>query len=174
MTNKLNTKKMVLASLFIALGVILPQAFHVFGEASGMTFLPIHLPVMLAGLILGSVYGGIVGVLVTITSGILTGMPAVPKLYFMLFELLAYGVATGVFISKFKVLLSVLLSMVVGRVVYGITLVVGVKLIGVSYPFANTTAFFTGITTGIPGIIIQIITLPILYKLSRRWMVQYE
>lgn len=161
---------MVLAALFIALGVILPQVFHVFGQASGMTFLPIHLPVMMAGLILGPIYGGVVGVLVTIISGALTGMPAVPKLYFMIFELLAYGVATGIFIRRFKVIPSILLSMIVGRVVYGLTLVVGVQILALNYPFANTAAFMTGITTGIPGMIIQIISLPIIYKLSQRWV----
>ncbi len=170
MTNKINTKYMVLAALFIALGVILPQAFHVFGQASGMTFLPIHIPVMMAGLILGPIYGGMVGVLVTITSGVLTGMPAVPKLYFMIFELLAYGVATGVFIRKFKVIPSILLSMVVGRMVYGLSLVVGVQILALNYPFTNSAAFISGITTGIPGMIIQIVVLPIIYKLSQRWV----
>lgn len=170
MRDNINTKYMVLAALFIGMGVVLPQAFHVFGEGSGMTFLPIHLPVMMAGLILGPIYGGIVGVLVTIISGILTGMPAVPKLYFMIFELLAYGVATGIFIKRFKVIPSICLSMISGRLLYALTLVIGVQLLGLNYPFANTAAFLSGITTGIPGIIIQIISLPIIYKISRKWM----
>lgn len=170
MTNKIKTKNMVLAALFIALGVILPQAFHVFGQASGMTFLPIHLPVMMAGLLLGPWYGGTVGVLVTIVSGVLTGMPAVPKLYFMIFELLAYGIATGIFIKKMKVLPSIIVSMAMGRLVYGVTLIIGVQIIGVDYPFTNLAAFLSGITTGIPGVLIQIVTLPIVYRLSRKWM----
>lgn len=170
MSKKMNTKYMVLAALFIALGIILPQAFHVFGPTSGMTFLPIHLPVMMAGLILGPIYGGMVGMLVTILSGVLTGMPAVPKLYFMIFELLAYGLGTGVFIRRFKVVPSILLSMIVGRVVYGITLVVGVQVLALNYPFTNVAAFTSGVTTGVPGMIIQIVALPVIYKLSKRWV----
>lgn len=47
--NKLmRTKKMIYGGLLTAVGLVLPQAFHVFGQGVGMAFLPMHLPVMIA------------------------------------------------------------------------------------------------------------------------------
>ena len=54
----MRTKKMVYGGLLTAVGLVLPQAFHVFGQGAGMAFLPMHLPVMIAGILLGPCYGG--------------------------------------------------------------------------------------------------------------------
>lgn len=159
---------MVLASLFIALGVVLPQALHVFGESSGMTFLPIHIPILIAGLLLGPLFGGIVGLIVPLLSAILTGMPAVPKLYFMIFELVPYGIFTGIFIRKFKLYPSLVLAMIIGRIIYAISLIFAVAILGLSFPFANSSAFILGITTGIPGILIQLLFIPVIYKIMNK------
>lgn len=98
----MRTKKMVYGGLLTAVGLVLPQAFHVFGQGAGMAFLPMHLPVMIAGILLGPCYGGLIGLIVPLVSSMLTGMPPVPKLYFMLVELVAYGIFTGIFIRKIK------------------------------------------------------------------------
>lgn len=96
----MRTKKMIYGGLLTAVGLVLPQAFHVFGQGVGMAFLPMHLPVMIAGILLGPCYGGLIGLIVPLVSSMLTGMPPVPKLYFMLVELVAYGIFTGIFIRK--------------------------------------------------------------------------
>ena len=57
-------KKLVYGGVLIALGVLIPQAFHGFGENAGNDFLPMHIPVFIAGLLLGPVYGGTIGALV--------------------------------------------------------------------------------------------------------------
>lgn len=44
----MRTKKMIYGGLLTAVGLVLPQAFHVFGQGVGMAFLPMHLPVMIA------------------------------------------------------------------------------------------------------------------------------
>ena len=80
----MRTKKMIYGGLLTAVGLVLPQAFHVFGQGVGMAFLPMHLPVMIAGILLGPCYGGLIGLIVPLVSSMLTGMPPVPKLYFML------------------------------------------------------------------------------------------
>ena len=47
------TKRLTLAALFTALGILLPLAFHLTGiPAAGQIFLPMHIPVLLCGLIL--------------------------------------------------------------------------------------------------------------------------
>ena len=50
------TKKLVSCALCIALGVLLPMAFHVIPNA-GSIFLPMHIPVLICGLFCGWPYG---------------------------------------------------------------------------------------------------------------------
>ena len=158
-----NIKKTTYAGVLLALGIILPQAFHIFGTNTGMTFLPIHIPILLAGAILGGTYGGIIGIIVPLVSSLLTGMPAVPKLWFMLFELGVYGFAMGILIKKCNVYLALILTMILGRIAYALSLVAGVSLLGMNAPFMNSAAFIAGLTQGIPGMLIQIVVIPILY-----------
>lgn len=175
-TEKLNSKvtKMVFGGLLIALGILLPQAFHVFGTAGGGTFLPIHIPILMAGLMLGPYYGGLIGLVVPILSSVLTGMPPVPKVYFMIVELVTYGIVTGIVIRKANVYISLVAAMLAGRLLYGLSLVIGVKLLHFTAPFANQAAFFGGIVTGIPGIVIQLIILPILYAALKKGGFTFE
>lgn len=159
---------MVYAGLLTAIGIVLPQAFHIFGEASGGTFLPIHLPVLMAGLMLGPWYGAALGVAVPLLGSLLTGMPAIPRLYFMVFELAAYGLFAGILIKKFNVYIALILSMILGRIVYACILYASIGLFLFQAPFANRAAFLTGIITGIPGMVIQIMLIPVLYRVLKK------
>lgn len=172
----MRTKKIVYGGLLTAVGLVLPQAFHIFGEGAGMAFLPMHLPVMIAGILLGSCYGGLIGLLIPLVSSILTGMPPVPKLYFMLVELAAYGIFTGIFIRRMNVYLTLLCSMIAGRVLYGLSLIVGVKLLGFQFPFASLGAFLAGIVSGIPGMILQIAVIPLFYFTLKKggWLIERD
>ena len=88
------TKTLVLAALFLALGVVFPQLFHAIG--AGPVFLPMHIPVLLCGLICGWQYGGICGLIVPLLSSLLAGMPPLwPTCPSMMLELCAYGLLTG-------------------------------------------------------------------------------
>ena len=98
--------KLAYGGLLVALGILLPQAFHIFGQNAGMIFLPIQIPVLFAGMLLGPYYGGLIGILVPLFSSVLTGMPPVPKVYFMFAELMAYGIVTGWMIKKTNVYAS--------------------------------------------------------------------
>lgn len=166
--------KVAYSGLLIAFGILLPQAFHVFGQSAGMTFLPIQIPILLAGLVLGPLYGGIVGIMVPVLSCILTGMPPVPKVYFMLFELSMYGIVTGLLIRKMNVYISLLGAMLAGRILYGLALAGGVYVLGIHAPFMNAAAFWGGIISGIPGMFIQIMVLPILYMVLKRGGFTFE
>ena len=53
---KSTTKKLVSCALCIAIGVLLPMAFHVIPNA-GSIFLPMHIPVLICGLFCGAPYG---------------------------------------------------------------------------------------------------------------------
>ena len=162
------TLKIAYGGLLIALGILLPQAFHVFGQEAGMIFLPIQIPVFMAGLLLGPIYGGIVGAAVPILSCILTAMPPVPKVYFMLFEMIVYGIVAGLLKKRCNVIVSIFGAIVAGRLMYGAALAAGVYILGIHAPFANTAAFISTLITGIPGNLIQLTLLPALYVGLRR------
>jgi niacin transporter len=89
-------RKITYGGLLLAIGIVLPQVFHLTGgPTSGATFLPMHIPVLIAGLLLGPAYGLIIGVVTPFLSFLITGMPVVARLPFMVVELTVYGLVAG-------------------------------------------------------------------------------
>ena len=158
------TKLLVYTALFITLGLILPMAFHFIG-GTGPIFLPMHIPVLLAGALLGPVAGLITGIITPILSSFLTGMPPVlPVLPIMIVELALYGLLTAILIKKFNIYLTLVISMLIGRIGAGLVVTVMVHILNFKLP-ANPLLYIWGtISTGLPGIIIQLVFIPILYK----------
>lgn len=156
---KYTTKNMVSAALCIALGIVLPIFFHMVGL--GSVFLPMHIPVILCGFVCGWPYGLVCGIVVPILSALLTGMPPFyPYAISMMFELGTYGLLSALLYKRFNVYVSLIGAMIGGRIVSGIanTILYGVS--GTSYSFA---AFISAsFVTALPGIIIQIILIPLL------------
>ncbi len=148
-------------ALCIALGLVLPTFFHMFG--AGTTFLPMHIPVLLCGLIFGWQYGAVCGFIVPLLSSIATGMPPIfPVATAMMFELCAYGALTGLFYQKFKwnVYPALICAMLGGRIVSGAANAVFMNMASKPYGFA---AFISGsFAQALPGILIQIILIPVL------------
>ena len=58
----MKTKQLVLTALFIAIGVVLPQAFHMVPNA-GSVILPMHIPVLISGYAVGPLFGLLCGIL---------------------------------------------------------------------------------------------------------------
>ena len=120
------TKQLVLTALFIAIGVVLPQAFHMIPNA-GSIFLPMHIPVLVAGYVVGPFFGAICGFLTPLLSHFIFGMPPTPMLGQMLCELAVYGFMTGLLNKVLKIendyvkaYVVLILSMLCGRLVYGV------------------------------------------------------
>ena len=164
-------KKMCLSAMFIALGIVLPFVTMNIPEIGNM-LLPMHIPVLLNGFILGPVYGMIVGFVTPLLRSIMFGAPIFyPKAIVMSFELLTYGLISGLFYhiifnrrSKLiNIYISLILAMVFGRVTYGIVQsIIGlVNMNGFTFKVFVTEA----IINAIPGIIIQLIIIPIIIKL---------
>lgn len=155
------TKQMIYSALFLALGVIFPQVFHLFG-GTGPVFLPMHIPVLLAGFFLGGTSAALVGFATVLLSAAMTGMPQVPILYLMLVEVTVYGLAAGLAYKKFKlnVYVSLIIAMVVGRLVLALSVFTLQPLLGLKL---SPQGYMIGaLTNGIPGIIIQLIFIPII------------
>lgn len=166
--HKNTIRQITIAGLFIAIGLILPMAFHVLGP--GTTFLPMHIPVLMAGFSLGLPMALLVGILTPILSSLLTGMPLIfPVLPFMILELGTYALGTSFLYRtlKWNVYVSLLVTMVLGRIA-----AMGAVWVLVNYTTAklpNPWVFITGaITAGIPGIFIQLILIPPIVIMLRK------
>lgn len=154
------TIKLISAGALTAIGVILPVFFHMF-SISGSIFLPMHIPVILCGFICGYKLGGISGLLTVLLSSLLTGMPPMgPVTYYMSAELIAYGVIGGILIKKTNVIAALITAMLGGRVVLAAAQVI---ILGLNKtPFALETFITSAFVKALPGIIIQIILIPII------------
>ena len=156
---------MVLAALFLAMAYVLPFFTGQVPQIGSM-LCPMHIPVLLCGFICGWPWGLAVGVIAPLLRSATLGMPPMfPTAVCMAFELATYGAISGVMYkilpkSKLSVYISLLIAMVTGRLVWGVAMFAYLGLTGGSFGF---TAFLAGaVTNAIPGIILQIVLVPII------------
>ena len=156
---------MILAALFLALAYVLPFLTGQIPEIGSM-LCPMHLPVLLCGFICGWPWGLVVGAVAPIFRSLTLGMPPLfPVAFCMAFELAAYGAIAGLMhrlLPKKKpfIYCSLLIAMLVGRLVWGAMMFISVGINGGGFTFA---AFLAGaVTNAIPGIIVQIVLVPVL------------
>lgn len=162
---KIKTKELSRASLFLALGIIIPYVFHIAGGMTGQIFLPMHLPVLLCGFFLGSRYGLIVGILTPFLNSLLTGMPPIyPTGIAMALELGTYGLISGYLYKnkKSNMFISLIAAMLLGRLVSGAANYILLSMIGKKYMLKVFLA--SSFITPIWGILIQLILIPFLVK----------
>lgn len=162
----LSIKAKTLATLCTVISaVVLPQICHLFGLVSGTgtalgeTLLPMHLPILLAGFFAGPAVGAVAGLLSPLVSFALTGMPLATMLPFMMIELCVYGLAAG-FVSSKKLpnTVKVLAAQISGRAVRAVAIIAGFYLFGST---VNPSVIYTSISTGIIGITLQLIIIPL-------------
>lgn len=162
-TNK-HSKNLILSAFFLALAYVLPNFTGNIPQIGSM-LLPMHLPVLLAGFLCGGPWGALVGAVAPLMRSLLTGMPPMFIAISMTFELATYGLLAGVLYRRLPkriggIYASLLVSMVAGRVVWGIAQVVISMARATTFTFS---AFIAGAVTGaIPGIILQLVLIPIL------------
>lgn len=165
MQKHISIKNITICAVCIALCYILPVALHPF--ELGTILSPMHIPVLLCGLICGGGYGMVCGLVGPVLSYLLSGMPAPPFLFTMMPELAVYGLASGLMMKLIRtglpaadVYIALVSAMLLGRIVGGV-----VKLLfytgGEAYGLSIwLTSYFV---TTLPGIICQLILLPLLY-----------
>lgn len=155
----MKTKQLVLSALFLAIGLVLP---FITGQVPyfGNMLCPMHFPVIIAGIYLGGVYGGIVGFILPLLRYVLFSMPPIfPAGIAMAFELATYAIAISLVYKKTNnVYISLISSMVIGRIVWGIVMY---AITQISFTAFITSAFINAI----PGIILQLILIPLILKL---------
>lgn len=155
------TAKTAYTAVFTAFGVLLPfVTAHVFSVDAGKMFLPMHIPILLCGLVCGMYYGAACGLLSPCLSFLLTGMPLSSMLPIMIAELIVYGALGGLLYKKLKLPLYVALpaAMLAGRCAYGLMFV---TLHALNRSLKAPTVF-AAVITGLPGIVLQLIAVPLL------------
>jgi uncharacterized membrane protein len=138
----------------------------------GAMLCPLHIPVILCGYICGGPWGLAVGFIAPLFRSLTLGMPPFfPTAVCMAFELATYGAVAGFMHKRLPnkkgyIYVSLLTAMIMGRFVWGAAMFVCLGINGGTFTFS---AFMAGaILNAIPGIIVQLILIPILVmKLDR-------
>lgn len=164
--------KMILSALFLALAYVLPFLTGQIPQIGSM-LCPMHIPVLLCGFICGWPWGLVVGFISPLFRSLTTlGMPPLfPTALCMAFELAAYGAISGLmhrFLPRKKpyIYVSLLTAMLVGRLIWGAAMLICMGITGGSFAF---TAFLSGaVLNAVPGIIIQIILIPIVVMVTEK------
>lgn len=157
--------RMILSGLFLALAYVVPFFTGQIPEIGAM-LCPMHIPVLLCGFFCGWSWGLVIGLVAPLFRSLTLGMPPLfPIAVSMSFELASYGAVSGLMHKllphkKLYVYCSLFVSMLVGKIVWGMAMLVCIGISGGSFTLA---AFFAGaITNAVPGIIIQIVVVPII------------
>jgi len=165
-------KKITLSAMFLALAFVMPFLTGQIPQIGSM-LCPMHIPALLCGFFCGAPWGLIVGLLAPVFRSFVLGMPPMfPTAVCMAFELAAYGFAAGFFYNKLPkkkscVYISLVGAMIVGRIVWGLAMLC---CMGFDVSKFGLTAFVSGaFTSAIPGIIVQIILIPILVIRLRKF-----
>lgn len=175
MKNNKSLLKMILSALFLAMAFVLPFVTGQIPEIGSM-LCPMHIPVILCGFICGWPWGLAVGFIAPLLRSFALGMPPLfPTALCMAFELAVYGCVSGVMYrllpkKRINTYLSLVLAMIAGRFVWGVAMLVCMGINGGGFTFA---AFIAGaFTNAVPGIIIQIVLIPVLVEIAGRAGVQ--
>ncbi len=164
----------VLSALYIALGVVLPIAFHTL-PAGGKIFLPMHLCIYLCAMTCPLPYGIVCAVVTPLLSFLVSSMPALPLLPSMTAELISYSLIASLFLKLFRkpyklhaIYISLIASMVIGRVIRGFL----DALVFSPGTFVFSAWLTSSFVTALPGIVMQLAIVPALvavyYKTSGR------
>ena len=130
--------------------------------------------VLLCGLLVGPGYGAFCGIAGPIISST-TGMPSVTQCFYMVPELAVYGLVAGLLMKyvhtkklSLDLYISMVPAMILGRIVGGIAQMLVIRILGTGETF-NIAVWAMGYFGGtLPGIISQLILLPILVMMLER------
>lgn len=170
------TKNLAIAAICLALCMVLPF-FTGNIPRIGSMLCPMHIPVLLCGFISGPFYAAVIGFIAPLMRFALFGVPPMPTGLAMCFELAVYGLVSGLLYKILPkknvfVYVSLLGAMIAGRIAWGIVRVIMSEAGGYAFTWQ---AFMSGaLFTAIPGIIVQIILIPVLVIALKRFSVNTQ
>lgn len=166
----LRLRKLTYSALFLALAMVLPFLTGQIPQIGSM-LCPMHIPALLCGFVCGWPWGLAVGFVSPLLRMAIFGMPPVWVAIAMAFEMGVYGAVAGILYrvlpkNKGSIYVSLLGAMVAGRLAWGLVKII---LAGVQKTTFPLSAFFAGAITGaIPGIILQLILIPVVVMLLEK------
>ncbi len=163
-------RKITYSALCLALALLLPFLTGQIPQIGSM-LCPMHLPVLLCGFLCGWQYGAVIGFVSPLLRLVMFGMPPFYVAIAMAFEMAVYGAVSGLLYRAFTrnimgIYLSLLTAMIAGRLVWGAVKFVLAGFQNTEFSFA---LFISGAVTGaIPGIILQLILVPLLVAAAEK------
>ena len=165
MKKKNATLNLALSAMFLAMAFVMPFLTGQIPQIGSM-LCPMHIPVILCGYICGAPWGLVVGAVAPLLRSLTLGMPPLfPVAFAMAFELAVYGFMSGLLYrvlpkKKINIYVSLILSMIAGRLVWG---AVQFCCMGLDVTKFGFSAFWAGaVVNALPGIIIQLILIPVI------------
>jgi len=168
--NNASIRPLTCAAMCLALCLLLPFLTGQIPQI-GSALCPMHLPVLLAGFLCGPLWALLVGLTAPLLRNLLFSMPPLLTAIAMSFELAAYGTVSGLMYRKLPrnltgIYTSLITAMISGRILWGI---VRAAMTGVAGEAFTWAMFLAGaFTSAIPGIIVQLILIPILVTALKR------
>lgn len=168
-----STQQLIIAAVLLAVALFLPFLTGQI-QSIGSMLLPMHFPAFLAAYLLGPIWGLIIGALSPLLRTLIFSMPPMPMTAVMAFEMGAYTLVAGLINNILlrnkpqmdtvpRVLISLISGMIIGRVVYALAFG---AIMGNTLSFQ---VFFASTVTGAwPGIVLQIILVPIIVQAIER------
>lgn len=172
------TVKTLIAAGVVALAVLLPQLVHLIaGAPGGVQWLPMYLPVLLGGCLLGAGWGVGAALLAPVVSFLVTSaagnaMPAAERLPYMMAELAVFAAVSGAFSglivkNAWAAFPAVLLAQVSGRLTF-----LTVAAVFQSVSPLSAAAVWTQIQTGLIGLVLQAVLVPVIVIALRALMLR--
>jgi riboflavin transporter FmnP len=160
-----NTKRLVISALMLALALVLPFFTGQIPQIGAM-LCPMHFPALLCGYICGWQWGVVMGFAAPLLRSALFGAPVLfPRAICMAVELAVYGLVAGLVYSllpkkKASVYISLITAMIAGRAAWGLAMFSALGFNAAEFGIKAVIA--TTVTASIPGIILQLVLIPII------------
>ena len=155
------SQNLSLTAMFLSLGIILPMLTGQVPQIGSM-LLPMHIPVFLCAFVCGYKY----------SVPMFSRPNMYPEAISIAFELAVYALVTGLIYSKFAkkniiaVYISLILAMILGRIV---RILLQMALLGLKgTPFTFSAVFSSVVIVGLPGIILQLVFVPLVLFIFKR------
>ncbi len=164
--NHSTAREIAVGGLFLALAIVIPVLFHLVGL--GKMFLPMFLPILTLGFLTQWRTAAAAGLLAPLVSSLFTGMPPLmpPVAPMMMVELAALaGIASAVYRKlKWGFWPAFIIAVVTARFISFLEHLLLAEL----FHIPNITWGVINLISGIPGLILQIVAVPVIIKLIEK------
>lgn len=168
---KENVNNLTLSAMFLAMGIILPMLFGQIQQI-GQMLLPMHIPVFLCAFICGWKFSVPMAAILPILRSLLFSKPNFyPQAIAIAFEMATYAFVAAIIYKRikskgiFSVYLSLISAMILGRIMRAIA---ELSLLGIAGNGITIGAFISAaIIPSIPGIILQLILIPLIMEVIK-------